>query len=65
MPRGTHQWDRFITPDELARYARAAGLDSPYLEGITYNPLRDVWARNPDTDVNYLMAAVKPESTAA
>jgi 2-polyprenyl-6-hydroxyphenyl methylase / 3-demethylubiquinone-9 3-methyltransferase len=60
LPRGTHQWDRFITPDELAGYAKAAGLDDVRFEGITYNPLQDVWSRNPDTDVNYLMSARKP-----
>jgi len=60
LPRGTHQWERFITPEELARYAEAARLSAPYFEGITYNPLRDVWTRNPDTDVNYLMSAHKP-----
>jgi 2-polyprenyl-6-hydroxyphenyl methylase/3-demethylubiquinone-9 3-methyltransferase len=65
LPRGTHQWERFITPDELARYAEAAGLTEPQFEGITYNPLRDIWARNPDTDVNYLMSAKKPPAAAA
>jgi 2-polyprenyl-6-hydroxyphenyl methylase / 3-demethylubiquinone-9 3-methyltransferase len=60
LPRGTHQWDRFITPDELAGYAKAAGLNDVRFEGITYNPLQDVWSRNPDTDVNYLMSATKP-----
>lgn len=64
LPRGTHQWDRFITPEELARYAEAASLAAPHFEGITYNPLRDVWARNPDTDVNYLMSAKKPAPAA-
>jgi len=59
LPRGTHQWDRFITPDELSGYAKAAGLDDIRFEGITYNPLQDVWSRNPDTDVNYLMSATK------
>ncbi|WP_045834520.1 bifunctional 2-polyprenyl-6-hydroxyphenol methylase/3-demethylubiquinol 3-O-methyltransferase UbiG [Hyphomicrobium sp. 99] len=57
LPRGTHQWDRFITPEELRRYAEAAGLSGAHLEGITYNPLQDVWSRNPDTGVNYLMSA--------
>lgn len=61
LPRGTHQWDRFITPDELAGYVKAAGLDDVRFEGITYNPLQDVWSRNPDTDVNYLMSARKPK----
>ncbi|MBS0238630.1 MAG: bifunctional 2-polyprenyl-6-hydroxyphenol methylase/3-demethylubiquinol 3-O-methyltransferase UbiG [Proteobacteria bacterium] len=60
LPRGTHQWDRFITPEELRRYAEAAGLADPHLEGITYNPLQDVWSRNPDTSVNYLLSARKP-----
>ncbi|MGO4682314.1 bifunctional 2-polyprenyl-6-hydroxyphenol methylase/3-demethylubiquinol 3-O-methyltransferase UbiG [Hyphomicrobium sp. 2TAF46] len=60
LPRGTHQWDRFITPEELRRYAEAAGLADAHLEGITYNPLQDVWSRNPDTSVNYLLSARKP-----
>jgi len=65
LPRGTHQWDRFITPDELAHYAESGGLAAPSFEGITYNPLRDVWSRDPDTDVNYLMSAQKPASPGA
>ncbi|MBY0560351.1 bifunctional 2-polyprenyl-6-hydroxyphenol methylase/3-demethylubiquinol 3-O-methyltransferase UbiG [Hyphomicrobium sp.] len=59
LPRGTHQWDRFITPEELGQYVRAAGLTDTHFEGITYNPLQDVWTRNPDTGVNYLMSARK------
>jgi 2-polyprenyl-6-hydroxyphenyl methylase / 3-demethylubiquinone-9 3-methyltransferase len=54
LPRGTHQWERFITPEDLARYAEAAGLAPPIFEGITYNPLQDVWSRSSDTGVNYL-----------
>jgi 2-polyprenyl-6-hydroxyphenyl methylase/3-demethylubiquinone-9 3-methyltransferase len=60
LPRGTHQWDRFVTTEELRRYAETAGLTTPQFEGITYTPMRDVWARNPDTDVNYLMSAKRP-----
>lgn len=59
LPRGTHQWDRFIVPDDLARYAEAAGLETPRFEGITYNPLQDAWSLNPSTDVNYLMSVKK------
>ena len=40
-------------------YAVAAGLDDTHFEGITYNPLKDEWSRNPDTDVNYLLSAKK------
>jgi 2-polyprenyl-6-hydroxyphenyl methylase/3-demethylubiquinone-9 3-methyltransferase len=64
LPRGTHQWDRFIKPEDLARFVEAAGLEAPRFEGITYNPLRDVWSRNPDTDVNYLMSAKKAATAA-
>lgn len=59
LPRGTHQWDRFITPEELAAYTSAAGLSDPHFAGIVYNPLKDVWSLSNDTGVNYLMSAVK------
>lgn len=60
LPRGTHQWDRFITPEEMAGQARAAGLSPPRFEGMIYDPLRDEWRLSSDTDVNYLAAAVRP-----
>jgi len=60
LPRGTHQWERFVTPEELAQHCAAAGLRETRFEGMTYNPLRDAWSRAPDTDVNYLAVAVKP-----
>lgn len=60
LPRGTHQWDRFVTPDELASHLAAAGLAAPSFKGMAYRPLRDVWSLADDTDVNYLAAAAKP-----
>lgn len=60
LPVGTHQWDRFITPAELDRYVRAAGLDALSCEGLVYHPLSDRWSLGPDTDVNYIGAAAKP-----
>jgi 2-polyprenyl-6-hydroxyphenyl methylase/3-demethylubiquinone-9 3-methyltransferase len=57
LPRGTHQWDRFVTPDELARYLSAAGMGAPIFSGMAYAPLRDAWALTSDTDVNYLAAS--------
>ncbi len=60
LPVGTHQWDRFVTPDELARYLRHAGLAPARFEGLVYNPLSDAWALSTDTDVNYLASAAKP-----
>jgi len=60
---GTHQWDRFVTPDELARYSEAAGLQPPVFEGLIYSPFSDRWSLGPDTDVNYMAAAAKPSQT--
>ena len=61
LPVGTHQWDRFVTPDELRRGIEAAGLSPPTFRGMTYNPLTDNWSLGSDTDVNYLAAAAKPK----
>jgi 2-polyprenyl-6-hydroxyphenyl methylase/3-demethylubiquinone-9 3-methyltransferase len=60
LPVGTHQWDRFVTPAELTRHLRAAGLEAPLVKGLVYNPLADSWSVGGDTDVNYLAAAAKP-----
>ncbi|WP_373379508.1 bifunctional 2-polyprenyl-6-hydroxyphenol methylase/3-demethylubiquinol 3-O-methyltransferase UbiG [Cupriavidus nantongensis] len=56
LPRGTHDYEKFITPSELARFARQAGLDLVEMRGMTYNPLSQVYTLGQDTDVNYLMA---------
>ncbi len=56
LPKGTHDWSKFIKPHELAAYARQAGLDSVELMGMTYNPLTKVYRLERDTDVNYLLA---------
>ncbi len=60
LPRGTHDYAKFITPAELSGYARTAGLEVQALKGMTYNPLTKIYSLNQDTDVNYLMATVKP-----
>ncbi len=59
LPRGTHQWERFVTPEELARYVANAGMCAPRFSGLVYNPLRDAWDLSADTDVNYLAATGK------
>jgi 2-polyprenyl-6-hydroxyphenyl methylase/3-demethylubiquinone-9 3-methyltransferase len=56
LPKGTHDWARFIKPHELASYARQAGLEPVELMGMTYNPFSKVYKLERDTDVNYLMA---------
>ena len=57
LPVGTHQWDRFITPDELGGQIAAAGLKVRATEGLVFDPLRDRWHLAADTDVNYMVAA--------
>ena len=54
LPRGTHEYLKFIRPSELARWGRAVGLDLIDLTGITYNPLTRAFRLSPNTDVNYL-----------
>jgi 2-polyprenyl-6-hydroxyphenyl methylase/3-demethylubiquinone-9 3-methyltransferase len=59
LPRGTHDWQRFVTPEELARHLAAAGFGAPRLSGIVYDVMRDTWRLDPDTDVNYLAASTR------
>jgi 2-polyprenyl-6-hydroxyphenyl methylase/3-demethylubiquinone-9 3-methyltransferase len=54
LPRGTHDYLKFIRPSELARWGRDAGLDLKDLTGIAYNPLTRAFRLSPDTRVNYL-----------
>jgi 2-polyprenyl-6-hydroxyphenyl methylase/3-demethylubiquinone-9 3-methyltransferase len=60
LPVGTHQWERFVTPDDLTRYLKAAGLGAPTYKGLIYSPMSDIWSLSDDTDVNYFAAAAKP-----
>jgi 2-polyprenyl-6-hydroxyphenyl methylase/3-demethylubiquinone-9 3-methyltransferase len=61
LPRGTHEYARFLRPSELARGARAAGLAVEELVGMHYNPLTRRFALGADTGVNYLMACRRPD----
>ncbi len=59
LPRGTHNYARFIKPSELAALTRHAGLNVNDLTGMTYNPLTRICALGPSTDVNYIMHCAK------
>lgn len=61
LPKGTHEYKKFIKPSELTRYVRQAGLDFHDITGMTYNPLLKEYKLGNDVDVNYLMHASKPE----
>jgi 2-polyprenyl-6-hydroxyphenyl methylase/3-demethylubiquinone-9 3-methyltransferase len=60
LPKGTHEYARFIRPSELARACRESGLDVVSMRGMEYNPLTRRYWLSADTGVNYLMACRKP-----
>jgi len=64
LPKGTHDWAKFLRPAELATFARRAGLDLADMIGMTYNPFTKVYRLEPDTSVNYLAAYRKPAAHA-
>ncbi len=59
LPAGTHDWSRFVKPDELAQHLKTAGLAVTRVEGVFFDPLRWEWRLCLDTDVNYMVVAVK------
>ncbi len=61
LPKGTHEYGKFIKPSELANYVRDAGLQMDHITGMTYNPLTKVYRLNErDVSVNYLIHVSKP-----
>ena len=63
LPRGTHDYAKFIRPSELVRWAREAGLEAEDISGMTYNPLTREYRLDPaDVSVNYLMATRRAEA---
>jgi 2-polyprenyl-6-hydroxyphenyl methylase/3-demethylubiquinone-9 3-methyltransferase len=57
LPRGTHDWNKFVTPDELEIAIEKAGLCVTDERGVIYNFLADAWQLSTDTDVNYMIVA--------
>ncbi|HLZ04777.1 MAG TPA: bifunctional 2-polyprenyl-6-hydroxyphenol methylase/3-demethylubiquinol 3-O-methyltransferase UbiG [Bradyrhizobium sp.] len=57
LPRGTHRWEKFITPDELAKYLLDNRLIITEQTGVVYSPFTDKWSLSSDTDVNYMVIA--------
>lgn len=60
LPKGTHDYAKFITPAELAQFTRQAGLTVDALKGMGFNPFTKIYSLNSDTSVNYLVACTKP-----
>ena len=61
LPRGTHQWDKFVRPEELETAIEDTGLRVIGERGVIYNPLADRWQLSSDMDVNYMLAAALDE----
>lgn len=60
LPKGTHSYEKFIKPSELASYSRKAGLEFSEIIGLVYNPITKIYRLAKDTDVNYMVACRKP-----
>jgi len=59
LPKGTHEYAKFIKPSELLDFTRAADLEMIGIKGLSYNPLTEVYSLNDDVDVNYMIAVRK------
>ncbi|MCS0497338.1 bifunctional 2-polyprenyl-6-hydroxyphenol methylase/3-demethylubiquinol 3-O-methyltransferase UbiG [Ancylobacter sp. MQZ15Z-1] len=59
LPRGTHDWNRFVTPEELKAALEAGGLSVTDRTGVVFNPLADTWRLSGDLSVNYMMAGAR------
>jgi 2-polyprenyl-6-hydroxyphenyl methylase/3-demethylubiquinone-9 3-methyltransferase len=60
LPKGTHEYARFIRPSELAQWCRNAGLELADTRGMEYNPLTGRYWLSSDTSVNYMIACRRP-----
>ena len=61
LPRGTHQYEKFIKPSELSRWSEQAGLQPCSMTGMHYNPLLKSYSLGPGLDVNYIVHTTKPQ----
>ena len=60
LPKGTHDYAKFLTPAELSHFARQAGLQLDAFKGLSYNPFSKLYSLNDDTSVNYMVACNRP-----
>lgn len=65
VPRGTHDWNRFVTPEELASALRAGHLEPTGETGVAYDPIGGQWHLSHDMDINYMMSAWRPAAPSA
>lgn len=65
LPKGTHQYEKLVTPEEIVSITRRHGMKVTDRTGVTFNPLRNEWARSSDMAVNYMLLLEKPASSPA
>ncbi|XP_046741948.1 ubiquinone biosynthesis O-methyltransferase, mitochondrial [Diprion similis] len=61
VPRGTHDWNKFVSPNEVRRILESAGCQTKLIHGMCYNPLTNEWSWMSSTAINYVLHAVKRE----
>ncbi|MEO0818076.1 MAG: bifunctional 2-polyprenyl-6-hydroxyphenol methylase/3-demethylubiquinol 3-O-methyltransferase UbiG [Pseudomonadota bacterium] len=61
LPRGTHEWNKFLKPREIVDSLTDAGMTVRAPQGVTYNPLMDAWRLSNDTGVNYMVVSTRPK----
>lgn len=64
LPRGTHQYEKLVRPEEIERPLSANGMHILETKGVFFNPLQNQWNLSADIDVNYMMLAARPGQTA-
>ena len=62
LPRGTHEFEKFLRPEEIETPLRKSGLTVSPAQGVSFNPIADQWRLSSDTKVNYLMTAARPDA---
>jgi 2-polyprenyl-6-hydroxyphenyl methylase/3-demethylubiquinone-9 3-methyltransferase len=62
LPRGTHDWNRFLTPEEIGAQLKRNGLNIIGQTGVVFHPLADDWRMSPDMGINYMVLAQRPKA---
>ena len=62
LPRGTHDWSKFLPPEDVRRALTGAGMDAEAAVGVSYTPLSGAWRLSEDTSVNYMVVATRPQA---
>ena len=62
LPKGTHQYEKLVTPEEIENPVNAADMSIIDRTGVFYNPLQDQWNKSSDMDVNYMVLCERPET---